>query len=174
MSDHPRTPVLTLLLGAWALAAPALGAQDIQVTTSTLTDGIYPCSSCHDGKTVKLNTQRRTLTDMHDDVLLKHGPDGRWCFDCHEPGDRDKLRLASGELIEFNVSYLLCGQCHGDKYRDWRVGVHGKRTGSWNGPKKYLLCVHCHDPHSPHFKPLKPMPPPVRPGAIQAGKGGAR
>ncbi|MCX6548617.1 MAG: hypothetical protein NTW40_11345, partial [Acidobacteria bacterium] len=87
---------------------------------------------------------------------------------------RDNLHLANGKLVSFNTSYQLCGQCHGDKLRDWRVGIHGKRTGMWNGAKQYLLCVHCHNPHSTHFKPLKPMPPPARPEAIQLKNGGAR
>ena len=42
-------------------------------------------------------------------------------------------------------------------------GIHGKRTGYWNGSKRYLLCVHCHNPHSPRFAALQPLPPPVRP-----------
>jgi hypothetical protein len=74
------------------------------------------------------------------------------------------LRRASGEPIPFSESYKLCGQCHGPQYRDWQSGVHGKRTGEWDGQKEYLLCVNCHDPHSPKFKPLVPLPPPVRPG----------
>jgi len=48
--------------------------------------------------------------------------------------------------VPFTASYELCGQCHGDKYRDWKVGVHGKRTGMWNGKKTYYLCVNCHNP----------------------------
>ena len=79
-----------------------------------------------------------------------------------------------GEAIPFTESYLLCGQCHGEKLRDWKVGVHGKRTGDWNGRKQYLLCAHCHDPHSPRFKPLKPLPPPVPPEQIRPARGGAR
>ncbi len=62
---------------------------------------------------------------------------------------------------------ILCGQCHGDKFRDWKVGVHGKRTGESNGKKEYLLCAHCHNPHDPAFKPIRPMPPPVRPESIR-------
>ena len=77
------------------------------------------------------------------------------------------LRSASGEPIKFEESYKLCGQCHGEKYRDWKAGVHGKRTGEWNGRKTYLLCVNCHDPHSPKFKSMTPMPPPVRPENIR-------
>ncbi|HEX9011438.1 MAG TPA: cytochrome c3 family protein [Holophagaceae bacterium] len=160
--------------------APPAGGGDasmpegIQVPKPPFSEGIFPCTSCHDGKSMKVNPTPRPLTAMHDDIVLKHGPASRWCLDCHDAADRDKLHLVSGEKIDFTVSYRLCGQCHGDKYRDWRVGVHGKRTGSWNGQKQYLLCVNCHNPHSPHFKPLKPMPAPVPPERIQAWKGGAR
>jgi len=121
-------------------------------------EGIFPCSNCHAG--MEANTNRRELS-FHENIQLKHF-DG-WCFDCHNPNDRDKLRLASGRLISFQESYYLCGQCHGTHFRDWKAGVHGKRTGMWNGKKEYRLCVHCHWPHEPHFKPLQPLPPPVRP-----------
>ena len=77
-------------------------------------------------------------------------------------------RAASG--CSFEESYRLCGQCHGEKLRDWRAGVHGRRTGQWNGHKQYLLCAHCHNPHQPRFQPLAPEPAPRPPGAT----GGAR
>ncbi len=124
-------------------------------------EGIFPCSDCHADMTP--NPKRRELVEMHDDIVLEHAEGQRWCLDCHNLDDRDKLRLVSGELIPFTESYRLCGQCHGDKYRDWKVGIHGKRTGYWNGEKQYLLCANCHNPHSPRFKALKPLPPPVRP-----------
>jgi len=171
-SYTPTRRALGLLCGLLA-GLTGLCAQDIQVPPPPFTEGLFPCTACHDGKNMKVNRQRRELKEMHSDILLKHGPESRWCLDCHDPLDRDRLHLASGEQIEFTVSYELCGQCHGEKLRDWRAGVHGKRTGSWNGQKQYLLCVNCHNPHSPHFQPLKPMPPPVPPGAIQARKGGA-
>jgi hypothetical protein len=148
--------------------------EGLQVPSPPFSEGIFPCTSCHDGKSMKPNLKRRELTDMHTDITLDHGPASRWCLDCHDAGSRDSLHLASGEKVPFTASYQLCGQCHGDKLRDWRVGVHGKRTGNWNGPKQYLLCVHCHNPHSPRFKALKPMAPPVHPEQIQARKGGAR
>ena len=152
-------------------AAPS--GQDIQVPKPPFSEGIFPCSACHDGKSMKPDPKRREL-GMHTEIVLNHGPASRWCLDCHDLQDRDKLHLASGEKVSFTTSYLLCGQCHGDKFRDWRVGVHGKRTGSWNGTKQYLLCVNCHNPHSPRFKPMKPMPPPTPPQEIQVKKGGAR
>lgn len=128
-------------------------------------EGIFPCSQCHAG--MKPNPQRRVLKDYHEDIVLHHAEGQRWCTDCHNLLNRDKLRLVSGELIDFEESYRLCGQCHGDKFRDWKVGIHGKRTGYWNGDKQYLLCVHCHNPHDPKFKPIKPLPPPQRPGAAR-------
>lgn len=176
-----RTAGLLVLLGAAALAeppapqpAPTVVQEGIQVPKPPFSEGIFPCTSCHDGKSMKLNIKRRELQDMHGDITLNHGPASRWCLDCHDASNRDSLHLASGEKIPFTASYLLCGQCHGDKLRDWRVGVHGKRTGSWNGPKQYLLCVNCHNPHTPRFQAIKPMPPPTRPEQIKTRKGGAR
>lgn len=137
-------------------------ADEIAIESPPFSDGIYPCNECH--SSIEPNPERRELEYMHDDIsfIFDHDKENRWCLDCHDMNSRDSLRLASGSLIGFDVSYILCGQCHGDKLRDWKVGVHGKRTGYWNGKKQYLLCVHCHNPHSPKFKPLKPLPPPVR------------
>lgn len=128
---------------------------------------IFPCTECHDDPDP--DTEPREL-GMHEEIQLNHGPKDRWCFDCHNPGDRDYLRLVNGTLVGFDESYKLCGQCHGTIYRDWREGIHGRRRGYWNGAKSYLLCAHCHNPHSPAFQPLKPLPPPVRPSYI-AGRG---
>jgi hypothetical protein len=33
--------------------------------------------------------------------------------------------------ISFDQPQLLCGKCHGDKLRDWRDGIHGKRIGDF-------------------------------------------
>ncbi len=131
------------------------------VPSPPFSEGIFPCSDCH--ADMEPNLTRREMEDEHTDIVLNHAEGQRWCLDCHNPNDRDTLRLVSGEVIPFSESYRLCGQCHGDKYRDWRVGIHGKRTGYWNGDKQYLLCIHCHNPHDPQFKPLTPMPPPERP-----------
>jgi hypothetical protein len=146
-----------------------LGAEDrLEVPPPPFSDGIFPCSGCHAG--MEVNRTRRPLTDMHADIVLKHGDPNRWCLDCHDPVERDSLHLASGERIPFDESYRLCGQCHGEKYRDWKVGVHGRRTGNWNGHKQYLLCAHCHNPHQPRFRPLAPKPPPTRPARPRRGQ----
>ena len=124
----------------------------------------FPCNDCHSELTP--NPQRRQLIEMHDDIVFDHDSENRWCLACHNLNNRDSLVLASGKLLGFDESYKLCGQCHGPKYRDWKLGIHGKRTGNWNGEKQYLLCVHCHNPHSPRFQSLEPLPPPRRPEHI--------
>lgn len=133
---------------------------EISVSPPPFSEDIFPCSECHDAEW-ETNQERRVL-DMHEEIVesFDHDSENRWCLDCHNVDDRDYLKLASGKLVSYEESYMLCGQCHGDKLRDWRVGVHGKRTGEWNGKKEYLLCAHCHNPHSPKFKSLKPLPPP--------------
>ncbi len=146
-----------------ALGGPARAAdqQSFPVPPPPFSEGLFPCSDCHESQ--ETNNERRELTEEHTDIKLHHAESFRWCLDCHDAQDRDKLRLQSGEKIEYGESYRLCGQCHGPQYRDWRAGVHGKRTGYWNGRKEYLLCAHCHNPHDPKFKPLKPEPPPEIP-----------
>ena len=137
----------------------------IQVPPPPLTGGIFPCSDCH--ASMEANTERRKLEDFHEDIILQHDEENRWCIDCHDAENRDMLHTASGKLISFEESYKLCGQCHGPKLRDWKAGIHGRRTGDWNGSKEYLLCAHCHDPHSPRFPKMKPEPPPKKSGNIK-------
>ena len=129
-------------------------------------EDIFPCSECHED--IEPNPERRELEE-HTEIAesFNHAKEQRWCLDCHNANDRDKLRLVNNKLISFEESYVLCGQCHGTIYRDWKAGIHGKRTGEWNGKKTYRLCVHCHNPHNPRFKPIKPLPPPIKPALIK-------
>jgi len=145
----------------------------VAATTATLypvapppfSDGIFPCSQCHSPGD-KVNRTPHPV-EFHEDIVLHHDEKNRWCLDCHDAQNRDKLHLADGRLIDFTESYRLCGQCHGPTLRNWKAGEHGKRTGSWSGTKQYLLCASCHSPHSPHFKPLQPKRPPLRQEAIK-------
>lgn len=139
----------------------------VEVPPPPFSEDVFPCTECHVEKDLPTNRTRRSLVDAHDDIVLKHDEENRWCLDCHDAGNRDRLHLASGEPVPFEESYRLCGQCHGEKYRDWRAGVHGRRIGRWNGAKQYLLCVHCHSPHQPRFKPLAPKPAPLPPTPLR-------
>ena len=113
----------------------------MQLNAPPFSDGIFPCTDCH--ANLPPNPVKRVLTEWHEDIsaMFNHDSENRWCLDCHDLNNRDSLRLASGKLLDFKESYKLCGQCHGEKYRDWKVGVHGKRTGEWNGQKRiFALC----------------------------------
>jgi hypothetical protein len=146
-----------------AAASPAADEMEFELPPPPFKeDGIFPCTDCHDPE-IPVNTRRRQLKMAHDEIELQHDEEHRWCLDCHDTENRDMLHLASGETVSFEESYKLCGQCHGDKYRDWRAGIHGRRTGRWDGEKSYLLCVHCHDSHHPAFEPIEPEPAPVPP-----------
>ncbi len=154
------------------LAADAAGGSAAKAATTLypvapppFSDGVFPCSECH-GKTDKVDRTPHAV-EFHEDIVLRHDEKNRWCLDCHDAQNRDKLHLADGRLIDFTESYRLCGQCHGPTLRNWKAGEHGKRTGSWSGAKQYLLCASCHSPHSPQFKPLKPKAPPLRQEAVR-------
>lgn len=134
---------------------------EIQAEPPPFSEDIFPCSQCHEGGG---DSTRREL-GAHEEIQASfdHDSENRWCLDCHDNQNRDVLRLASGAHVPFTESYRLCGQCHGDKYRDWRLGIHGKRVGQWDGERIYYLCVNCHNPHSPRFKAIEPEPRPRRP-----------
>lgn len=140
-------------------------AEQFPVPMPPFSPAVFPCTGCHD-RPDDYNLEKRNLTIDHTNIKLAHGPREQWCYGCHNPTDRDQLRLAGGRLIGFDKSYELCGQCHGPKFRDWRLGIHGQRTGCWNGKREYRLCVHCHNPHAPKFPPIAPMPRPPRPGEM--------
>ena len=122
----------------------------------------FPCSKCHKYRAV--NSKKRKLELSHTNITLKHAENQRWCLDCHEG---DKLRLSNGELVGYDKPHLLCGQCHGTIFRDWKAGVHGKTVGTWGGDRLYYVCVSCHDPHQPKFKSIEPKQPPMRPEDIK-------
>jgi len=136
--------------------------QTLEVGPPPFSEDIFPCTDCHDPE-LEVRGKKRELKFEHTDIELTHAEENRWCLDCHDGADRDMLHLANGDVIPFEESYRLCGQCHGDKLRDWRNGVHGRRVGFWNGAKSYLLCVNCHNAHSPQFPALEPEPAPFRP-----------
>jgi hypothetical protein len=169
-------------------AAPAEKKKEVlfEARPPPFTEGIFPCMECH--RDQKDPTRRELGFHEEQQSVFDHDAEHRWCLDCHDLENRDVLRLASGATVPFTESYRLCGQCHGDKYRDWRAGIHGRRVGHWDGAKTYLLCVSCHNPHSPGFKGVKeivvdgkltvaptlemirPEPRPLRPEEMRGGK----
>ncbi len=134
--------------------------------------------ACHDGSYVPVPTslEPRPLK-IHQDVVpdamkLQHGRGAIWCMNCHSAENRDKLIDNFGKEISFNQPQKLCGKCHGQVYRDWRDGIHGKRIGMWatDGKKRWWTCIECHDPHDVQqgernsgFAQLRPEAAPATP-----------
>ncbi len=111
--------------------------------------------ACHDGNYVpppkdKLPRKLKMHTDIvPDSMKLKHGKGAIWCLDCHHAANRKKLIDHYGNEISFNQPQMLCGKCHGQIYRFWRDGIHGKRIGMWQkgSKKRWWVCTECHNPH---------------------------
>lgn len=139
--------------GPAAARPPAKPEVLVEAKPPPFSEGIFPCMDCH----ADMKDRKRRELGFHEEQqsVFDHDAEHRWCLDCHDYENRNVLRLASGATVPFTESYRLCGQCHGDKFRDWRLGIHGRRTGMWDGDKEYLLCVSCHNPHSPGFKGVK-------------------
>ena len=110
---------------------------------------------------------------------LQHGRGRIWCLDCHHTTQRNKLVDNFGDPVSFDQPQLLCGKCHGDKMRDWRDGIHGKRIGDWasTGKKRWFTCTECHNPHNVQdgarnrgFPQIAPEVPPQLPWGMKDAK----
>ena len=138
--------------------------------------------ACHDGTYLPYPTTKNSRPlKMHQDVVadataLKHGKGAVWCLDCHHPTARDRLVDNFGDKVSFNQPQRVCGKCHGQIYRAWRDGIHGKRIGMWEsgGKKRWWVCSECHDPHDVEqgtrasgFAQLQPEPAPRLPKGME-------
>ncbi|OGG94108.1 MAG: hypothetical protein A2527_09680 [Candidatus Lambdaproteobacteria bacterium RIFOXYD2_FULL_50_16] len=120
----------------------------------------YPCENCHTKGMVAPNDKVRTLELMHMEINLDHGKGRFWCTTCHDINQRNQLISLKKQRISFDQPYLLCGQCHFARQRDFFQGAHGKRKDNWFGPKKLTNCTECHDPHVPQIRARLPRKEP--------------
>ncbi|NOY91856.1 MAG: hypothetical protein GXP55_11720 [Deltaproteobacteria bacterium] len=172
---HGRVAHLILLLGvALAFSAcrhverqelpreAANDPPDFTVVSRTTEIPTYPCTErCHARR--EPNPTPRDLTAYHTRIVLRHGPNPHFCDFCHVLEHPETLHRIDGETFGFDEAYRLCGQCHGEKLRDWMSGIHGLQTGSWNGSVTRRVCTACHNPHAPGHISLESLPPPQRP-----------
>ena len=121
-----------------------------------------------------------TMSAMVPDLAnMQHGRDRIWCLDCHHATKRNMLIDNFGDPVSMDQPQLLCGKCHGDKLRDWRDGIHGKRIGDFTstGKKRWFTCTECHNPHNVQdgarnkgFVQLQPEAPPQLPKGMKDAK----
>ncbi len=118
------------------------------------------CNSCHGRMEVNYTPRELVYAPENHRFDLKHG-DGRfWCLTCHDPADRTKLKLFNGSRIPLENPILLCSQCHGPVYEEWKDHIHGRWGKNVFDAEPTLICTDCHNPHDPAFKPISPMPTP--------------
>jgi len=128
----------------------------------------YPCKQCHEF--MQPDATVRELRSPHE-ITLEHGADRFWCLACHHLENRNALRSAMGEAVDFEDAYLVCGGCHANRQKDWYYGAHGKRVANWRGQRQIYNCTHCHNAHKPGIEPRAPKPSPgVRAGLERADR----
>ena len=136
-------------------------------------NGVTPKGFPKDKHAVPIPTMEGMVPAVKD---LQHGRGRIWCLDCHHTTERNKFVDNFGDPISFDQPQLLCGKCHGDKLRDWRDGIHGKRIGEFasTGKKRWFTCPECHNPHNVQdgernkgFLQLQPETPPQLPHGMK-------
>jgi len=139
-------------------------------------NGVVPPTLPKDKKPKPIPTMESLLPELKN---LQHGRGRIWCLDCHHTTQRNKLVDNFGDPVSFDQPQLLCGKCHGDKLRDWRDGIHGKRIGEWasTGKKRWFVCTECHNPHNVQdgarnrgFIQIEPESPPQLPKGMKDAK----
>ena len=101
--------------------------EEFPVSPPPMTEGMFPCSNCH--ASMEVNRKKRELKEEHTQIKLHHAETMRWCLDCHDAKNRDKLRLYNGDLINFTESYRLCGECHGPRLQRLESRHSWKKNG---------------------------------------------
>jgi len=144
---------------------PVAGKEAKKQVTISKREGLitsFPCTECHKYIDEKL-TAEGNRPPSHIRLDFVHMKDINKCSTCHNPGNMDQLITLNGNKVRFDESFTVCVQCHGEKGRDWKRGIHGKQVGSWAGKKVRYNCTECHDPHSPKFRAMAPVSSPKFP-----------
>jgi len=131
---------------------------------------LFPCEDCHGS--IHEAVAATDLPRKHKGIHTDHFDGVRRCFVCHNADDMNQLRLLSGATVPFGQASQVCGQCHGEKQRDFEIGAHGKHVGEWSKTKYRYGCADCHDPHKPGHAQVTALPPPPFP-ELGIKKGGA-
>jgi len=148
--------VAAAVLTVCAVTAPAFAGR-----SSTGELAFEPCTRCHPVTLDASGEPTKPLPNgfkKHEITLEAHdilGPGDKACLVCHDDPSRNpgKLKAVDGSLVDVggDVS-VVCQRCHFEKYREWQVGVHGKRQPT-------CTAAGCHDPHTPSWIYVGALPP---------------
>jgi hypothetical protein len=139
-----------------------LGVADVDMLDARRVPLGVKCATCHAKAADKPWVDRTDAPkDFHENVKVTHGELS--CKMCHGGEDKSKLHLADGRPIDVEDAIVLCGQCHGVQYRDYKNGSHGGMSGYWDlrrGGRERNHCIDCHAPHAPAYQKVMPVHPP--------------
>ena len=107
----------------------------------------YPCDDCH--RLIAPDPASPRHLAEHAALRFAHFEAIQQCQLCHDPQNMNTLKLLDGRSSSFDASEQVCGQCHGEKLRDFQIAAHGKVVGSFLGVKYRYTCTECHDAHAP-------------------------
>jgi hypothetical protein len=103
-------------------------------------NGIVPKGFPKDNRPMPIPTMEAMVPDAEE---LPARPRPHLVPGLPPPTKRNMLVDHFGDPISIDQPQLLCGKCHGDKLRDWRDGIHGKRIGEFVSMRQEAL-VHLH------------------------------
>lgn len=162
---------LLLAALAWALPATAgeashslpLDSNEVALQAHQPPAEAKNCASCHSKKSRPYMKTRKDPQLEHRYFNTHHGKGAIACGSCHDGNHSNQLYFTREAPATFSNPSPVCKQCHVEIFRDWAMGIHGKRLGGWNLPKTQLNCVDCHSPHSVSFPNMKSVSPPRKP-----------
>lgn len=169
----PKMSILDIPEGQAVVRPRAEKLNLLPACSTACHNGEVPKGFPKDNRPVPIPTMEGMMPELKD---FQHGRGAIWCLDCHHKTQRNKLVNHFGDPIDIEQSPVLCGKCHGDKLRDWRDGIHGKRIGQFvsDGKQRWFTCVECHNPHNVQhgdlnrgFAQLLPERPPQLPPGMK-------
>ena len=140
-----------------------ISASEVRLTERKLPDRYDECNLCHLKKKLEFIPSKHKPNREHNDYPLRHSKSEMSCNSCHDINNFNFLKSSKELSASFENSSPVCQRCHSEVFRDWRQGIHGKRSGEWMGKKIQNQCIDCHDPHSVKYKSVKARSAPVRP-----------
>jgi hypothetical protein len=141
----------------------ALGEGKIELSTRPLPPRHDQCQLCHLKKSLQFMPSKHKPSQEHVGYSLSHSNTEISCNACHDANHSNYLKTSPEFPASFSNSSPVCQRCHSDEFKAWSQGIHGKRTGNWNGDRVQKQCIDCHNPHSVKFKSMKALPAPKKP-----------
>ena len=126
-------------------AVPVLGQEQMWVRGRA--QNLQNCQLCHTGANVITAGDGK---QSHWDVNLHHSPAMK-CSTCHDPLRPEQLVLGD-QRVGLDQAYELCGSCHFQQKKDFKIGAHGKRLTGWASLRVVKNCTECHKAHQPKFE----------------------